>query len=89
MLRRIEYFEFLADEMMEELIYSMDPTYLEPDSYLFLPGKIIDEIFFVINGSIELSFTFNDKNLHAYKRRSKRLNIEYHNPNDRIPKYPE
>jgi|Transcript_32433 CRP-like cAMP-binding protein len=88
MLRRVEYFKFLADEMMEELIYSMDPTFLEPDSYLFLPGKQIDEAIFIISGQIELSFTLNDKNLHAYKRRSKRINIEYFNPNDKIPRFP-
>lgn len=55
------YFSFLAPDSFQELAYWLKPVYLEQGEYLFKPSEPVDYLYFVVEGTLELSFTFNDR----------------------------
>mmetsp|Transcript_8148 Transcript_8148/g.16048 ORF Transcript_8148/g.16048 Transcript_8148/m.16048 type:complete len:936 (-) Transcript_8148:1060-3867(-) len=67
------YFSFLPPDSFQELAYWMKPQVYEPGEYLFKPSDPVDCMYFISEGILELSFTFNDRFISLLKDRQ---NIE-------------
>jgi CRP-like cAMP-binding protein len=87
-MRNIEYFDFVG-YCLEELFYKTDLSVYEPESYIITPGMIQDAILFIIKGDVEVTFSYYDRNVHTYKRRSNWPNMEEFDSTERMKKYPK
>jgi CRP-like cAMP-binding protein len=70
-ISQANYFTFLPEETFHELAYWMKPEQLEQGDYLFKPADPVDSLYFVLEGILELSFTFNDRFVSLLKDRQR------------------
>jgi CRP-like cAMP-binding protein len=63
MIKRIPFFKEVKPITLQELLYSLRPATIEPGEYLIKPGIANDKIMLLLEGSLEVSFTFNDRRL--------------------------
>jgi hypothetical protein len=87
-MRNIEYFDFVGYSL-EELFYKTDLSVYEPEAYIITPGMIQDAILFLVKGEVEVSLSYNDRNVHTHKRRAKWVGMEDYDPGCRMKKYPD
>jgi CRP-like cAMP-binding protein len=74
------YYKYLPRSTMQECVYLAEVEWIKPGDYLFRPGDKADRAYLVTEGLLELSFTFNDVNLHRLKRTNHILKIEHTPP---------
>jgi CRP-like cAMP-binding protein len=70
-ISQANYFTSLPEEAFHELAYWMKPEQLEQGDYLFRPADPVDCLYFVFDGTLELSFTFNDRFISLLKDRQR------------------
>ena len=63
MIGNIDYFHGLSFDSLEQITYKMKSEYIEDGQMLFAQGDIMEKIYILVGGSLDIYLVIRDENV--------------------------